>query len=268
MADLVDNGAAVGRGTAVGVLRATALWLVAEARRHGDTVPSLGPTAGQHSGASLGLHARAKAMHLGAVAAVGLEGTLGHRTVLIRESLPCGQVLSIADSVQIGQSPAIPARHPSAAHLFRPSLLHMHAQRISRPRNAAHCHRRRESSSSLTPLVRVLRISVVNSPQKLSVLQVALHVFTSSGATYFFDDNAAHSMLLSVLVSAPFTTEFSGVTPQPWIEQASAYRFPVAWRDSGRGAKERTEFHCVSCCSRRAAASFLSSIVHMGHSAS
>jgi hypothetical protein len=67
-------------------------------------------------------------MHLGAMAAVGLEGTLGHRTVLIRESLPCGQVLSIADSVQIGQSPAIPARHPSAAHPFRPSLLHMHAQ--------------------------------------------------------------------------------------------------------------------------------------------
>jgi hypothetical protein len=52
-------------------------------------------------------------MHLGAVAAVGLKGTLGHRTVLIRESLPCGQVLSIADSVQIGQSLAIPARHPS-----------------------------------------------------------------------------------------------------------------------------------------------------------
>jgi hypothetical protein len=45
-------------------------------------------------------------MHLGAVAAVGLKGTLGHRTVLIRESLPYGQVLSIADSVQIRQSPS------------------------------------------------------------------------------------------------------------------------------------------------------------------
>jgi hypothetical protein len=78
--------------------------LVAEARRHGDTVPSLGATARQHSSAGLGLHARAEAMHLGAVAAVGLEGTLGHRTVLIRESLPYGQVLSIADSVQIRQS--------------------------------------------------------------------------------------------------------------------------------------------------------------------
>ena len=152
---LVDSGAAVERGTAVGVLRrsrpassepadATARWLepvsccceersvtrrglslkkgrknncrsvetcgrhalVAEARLHGDTVPSLGATARQHSSASLGLHARAEAMHLGAVAAVGLEGTLGHRTVLIRESLPYGQVLSIADSVQIRQSPS------------------------------------------------------------------------------------------------------------------------------------------------------------------
>src|SRR5882757_11232848 len=90
---LVDNGAAAERGTAVGVLRdsrppgskpadAILLGLVAEARRHGDTVPSLGATARQHGSAGLGLHARAEAMHLGAVAAVGLKGTLGHRTVL------------------------------------------------------------------------------------------------------------------------------------------------------------------------------------------
>ena len=103
------------RGTAAGVLRgsrpagfapedATGLWLVAVAWRHGDTVPSLGATARQHSGTGLGLHARAEAMRLGAVATVGLEGTLGHRTVLIRESLPYGQVLSIADPVQIRQS--------------------------------------------------------------------------------------------------------------------------------------------------------------------
>jgi hypothetical protein len=31
----------------------------------------------------------------------------------------------------------------------------------------------------------------------------------------FFGDNHVHSMLPSVLVSAPFTTEFSGVTPSP-----------------------------------------------------
>jgi hypothetical protein len=46
----------------------------------------------------------------------------------------------------------------------------------------------------------------------------------------FFGDKAAHSMLLSVLVSAPFTTEFSGVMPELWIDQASANRFPVAAR--------------------------------------
>ena len=102
-------------GTAIGVWRrsrpagpepadAILCGLVAEAWRHGDTVPSLGATPRQHSRSSLGLHTRAKAMHLRTVAAVGLEGTLGHRTVLIRESLPYGQVLSIADPVQIRQS--------------------------------------------------------------------------------------------------------------------------------------------------------------------
>ena len=108
--------------------------LVAEAWGDGDTVPSLGATARQYSSASLGLHARAKAMHLGAVAAVGLEGTLGHRTVLIRESLPCGQVLSIADSVQIGQSPAIPA------HTLPPRIPFRHLRstgtRSASPRHA------------------------------------------------------------------------------------------------------------------------------------
>ena len=107
------------RGTAVGVLRgsrppgfapedAIELRLVAVARRHGDTVPSLGTTARQHSRARLGLHTGTEAVRLRAVTAVGLEGTLGHRTVLVRESLPCGQVMSIADSVQIRQKPATP----------------------------------------------------------------------------------------------------------------------------------------------------------------
>jgi hypothetical protein len=84
----------VERGTAIEVWRwsrpagpepedATRLELVAVAWRHGDTVPSLGATARQHSRTSFGLHTRAKTMRLGAVAAVGLKGALGHRTVLI-----------------------------------------------------------------------------------------------------------------------------------------------------------------------------------------
>jgi hypothetical protein len=59
-------------------------------------------------------------MHLGAVAAVGLEGTLGHRTVLIRESLPYGQALSIADSVQIRQSPSFRGVATPRQHCTRP----------------------------------------------------------------------------------------------------------------------------------------------------
>ena len=58
--------------------------LVAVTRRDGNTVPSLGATARQHSGACLRLHARAESMHLGAATAVGLKGTLGHRTVLVK----------------------------------------------------------------------------------------------------------------------------------------------------------------------------------------
>src|SRR6202011_5575375 len=106
-------------GTAVGVLRgsrpagstppdAIASRLVAEARRHGDTVPALGAAARQHSRPRLGLHAAAKAMHFGAVTTVGLKGTLGHRSVLIRDSLPYGQVLSIADRAK-ATSPANPS---------------------------------------------------------------------------------------------------------------------------------------------------------------
>jgi hypothetical protein len=94
--------------------------------------------------------------------------------------------------------------------------------------------RRRESSSSVKTLLRMHRVCIVKLSsthhKNMSVFDVTSHVFTSSGATQHFGDNAAHSMLPSVLVSAPFTTEFSGVTPQPWIEQASANRFPVAAR--------------------------------------
>jgi hypothetical protein len=47
-------------------------------------------------------------MHFRAVTTVGLEGTLGHRSVLIRDSLPCGQVLSIADQAK-ANSPVRPS---------------------------------------------------------------------------------------------------------------------------------------------------------------
>jgi hypothetical protein len=46
--------------------------------------------------------------------------------------------------------------------------------------------RRCESSASLATLLRVHRISVVNSPQSLSVFEVISRVFTNSGATQHF----------------------------------------------------------------------------------
>ena len=232
-------------GTAIGVLRrsrpaglepadAILCGLVAEAWRHGDTVPSLGATARKYSRSSLGLHTRAKAMHLRTVAAVGLEGTLGHRTVLIRESLPCGQVLSIADSVQIRQSLHSGWGTPLSWRVFLNFGLIRRERTIGVLVRTREVFRRGESSSSLATLLRMHRVCVVKLSsthhKNMSVLDVTSHVFTSSGATQHFGDNAAHSMLPSVLVSAPFTTEFSGVTPQPWIEQASANRFPVAAR--------------------------------------
>ena len=236
------------RGTAAGVLRgsrpagfapedATGLWLVAVAWRHGDTVPSLGATARQHSGTGLGLHARAEAMRLGAVATVGLEGTLGHRTVLIRESLPYGQVLSIADPVQIRQSSHSRTRSRRTGIVrcpFSSSLLHAQQHGIAATNRLLHF---RESSASLAALLRVHRICIVNSSKNLSIAEAASRVFTSSGATRFFADKAAHSMLPSVLVSAPFTTEFSGVMPNSGLIERQRTDSPSR-RDSGRGAKE------------------------------
>jgi hypothetical protein len=52
--------------------------LLAEARFHGDPLPSFGAAAGNHLLAALGLHARAKTMLLASLAPVGLECTLGH----------------------------------------------------------------------------------------------------------------------------------------------------------------------------------------------
>ena len=73
-------------------------------------------------------------------------------------------------------------------------------------------------------------IFVVNSPQILRIsssrLEFTSRVFTSSGATYFFADNATNATRESVLVSAPFTTEFSGVTPNPGSNTASLEEVP------------------------------------------
>jgi hypothetical protein len=55
--------------------------LVAEAGGDGDLVAALGATAAEHSSASLGGHANEEAMNLGATAAIGLEGALGHLSV-------------------------------------------------------------------------------------------------------------------------------------------------------------------------------------------
>ena len=52
--------------------------LVAEACADGDLVATLGAPAVQHGSARLGLHAGQEPVGLGAVAAVGLEGTLRH----------------------------------------------------------------------------------------------------------------------------------------------------------------------------------------------
>jgi hypothetical protein len=46
--------------------------------------------------------------------------------------------------------------------------------------------RRCESSASLATPLRVHRISVVNSPQSLSVFELISRVFTNSGATQHF----------------------------------------------------------------------------------
>ena len=51
---------------------------VAEAGADGDLVTALGATAAENGGTRLGLHAGKEAVGLGAVAAVGLKGTLRH----------------------------------------------------------------------------------------------------------------------------------------------------------------------------------------------
>ena len=52
--------------------------LVAETGADGDLVTAFGPTTAEDGGTCLGLHAGKKAVGLGAVAAIGLKGTLRH----------------------------------------------------------------------------------------------------------------------------------------------------------------------------------------------
>ena len=58
--------------------------LVAETGADGNLVTALGAAAVENGGARLGLHAREEAVGLGAVAAVGLKGTLRHDKKLLR----------------------------------------------------------------------------------------------------------------------------------------------------------------------------------------
>ncbi len=55
--------------------------LVAEASADGDLMTALRAAAAEHCGSSLRLHAGKEAVGLGAVAAVGLKGTLWHGTL-------------------------------------------------------------------------------------------------------------------------------------------------------------------------------------------
>jgi hypothetical protein len=134
-------------------------------------------------------------MRLGAVATVGLEGTLGHRTVLIRESLPYGQALSITDPVRIRQRSSIGGLPLVAQRSTISSTSSQRLQRYAQNRQAARLRCRVQqagrlcvSSSSRAILLRMHRICVVNSSKNLSISMVTSRVFTSSGATQFFAD--------------------------------------------------------------------------------
>jgi hypothetical protein len=58
--------------------------LVAETSANGNLVTALGATAAEYGGTSLCLHAGQETMGLGAMAAVGLKGTLRHDKKLLR----------------------------------------------------------------------------------------------------------------------------------------------------------------------------------------
>jgi hypothetical protein len=91
--------------------------LVAKASADSDFVTALGATAAEYSGACLCLHAGQETVGLGAVAAVGLKGTLRHdKKLLRRRKLPLKlfrllqQSLSIPDWTGFSQ-PVIVAEH-------------------------------------------------------------------------------------------------------------------------------------------------------------
>jgi hypothetical protein len=65
-------------------LRLPSKELVAETGADGDLMTALGATAVKNGGTRLGLHARKKAVGLGAMAAIGLKGTLRHDKKLLR----------------------------------------------------------------------------------------------------------------------------------------------------------------------------------------
>jgi hypothetical protein len=73
--------------------------LVAVAGADSDLVTALGAATAEDGGTSLGLHAGEKAVSLGAVATVGLEGTLRHDKKLLQQDrfllklLGCGNNL-------------------------------------------------------------------------------------------------------------------------------------------------------------------------------
>ena len=69
--------------------------VVAEARADGDLVASLGTPAAEHGCTRLGLHAGKEPVGLGAVAAVGLEGTLRHLTRLLLNFFAVGNSPSV-----------------------------------------------------------------------------------------------------------------------------------------------------------------------------
>jgi hypothetical protein len=120
---------------------------------------------------------------------------LGIRTVLKRESLPYGQVLSIADPVQIRQSllrqgsrSAVARRSTVSSPSSPSSAAFFNGMRATPARYVFFCSvqeagRLGVSSSSLAFLLHVHRICVVNSSKNLSIAKVTSRVFTSSGAT-------------------------------------------------------------------------------------
>ncbi len=72
--------------------------LFPEARLYGNTLPSFGTTAGEHSSSAFGLHASAKTVRLGTTATVRLKRTLRHRLMGLLLKVVCvGQTRSIKE---------------------------------------------------------------------------------------------------------------------------------------------------------------------------